>query len=174
MIRLTTQLIQRWLDKLLHVDDTPRRTAAAFALGVFCGFSPFMGLHTIMGLALAFMLNLNRVATVLGVYANLPWVIGPYYAFTTMAIGAPLTGDRVPPGFRTQIASLFEHSAFEAEFWRQIAVILQPWLLPYLVGSTVGAIALAAAAYPLALAFVTSRRRIRDMLHHQPPAPKER
>jgi uncharacterized protein (DUF2062 family) len=170
MIRVT----RRWLEKLLHVDDTPQRTAAAFAVGVFCGFSPFLGLHTAMGLALAFLLNLNRVAAVLGVYSNLPWVIAPYYAFTTMAIGAPLMGYRVPPGFEAQLAPLFELSVLEADFWRRIALILQPWLLPYLIGSTIGAIALAAAAYPLALAFVTSRRRIHDILHHHPPVSRKR
>ena len=31
---------RRWLDRLLHLHDTPRRTAAAFALGVFFSFSP--------------------------------------------------------------------------------------------------------------------------------------
>jgi hypothetical protein len=34
------------------------------------------------------------------------------------------------------------------------------------VGSTIGALVLAAVAYPLALAFVTSRRRIHDIMHH--------
>ncbi len=48
---------RRWLEQLLHTHDTPRRTAAAYALGVFFGFSPFLGLHTILGVALAFMLN---------------------------------------------------------------------------------------------------------------------
>jgi uncharacterized protein (DUF2062 family) len=41
MIHLTKTLVRRWLDALLHVHDTPERTAAAFALGVFLGFSPF-------------------------------------------------------------------------------------------------------------------------------------
>jgi len=35
-----------------------------------------------------------------------------------------------------------------------------------MVGSLLGAIVLAALAYPLALAFVTSRRRIHEMIHH--------
>ena len=39
MIHLTKTLIKRWLEKLLHVHDTPQRTAAAFALGVFCGLT---------------------------------------------------------------------------------------------------------------------------------------
>ncbi len=68
MIRLTRTLVHRWLDTLLHVDDTPERTAAAFAVGVFFGFSPFLGLHTALGLACAFLLDYNRVAVLLGVY----------------------------------------------------------------------------------------------------------
>ena len=75
---------RRWMQILLHVHDTPTRTAAAYALGVFFGFTPFFGLHTIGGLAVAFVWNLNRVAVLLGVYSNLPWIIVPYYASATM------------------------------------------------------------------------------------------
>src|SRR6059036_1206757 len=107
MIHLTRALVRRWLDALLHIDDTPERTAAAFALGVLFGFSPFLGLHTALGIVFAFLLNMNRVAVLLGVYSNLPWIIAPYYAFTTMA-GAAITGHRLPPGFRSQLIALFE------------------------------------------------------------------
>jgi hypothetical protein len=44
---------------------------------------------------------------------------------------------------------------------------LKPLLWPYTVGSFFGALILAAFAYPLALAFVTSRRRIHDIMHHK-------
>ena len=165
MIHLTKALIRRWLDALLHIDDTPSRTAAAFALGVFFGFSPFLGLHTLAGILFAFLLNLNRVAVLLGVYSNLPWVIAPYYASVTMA-GSRITGHRLPPGFKAQIGALFELSAFHADFWRQLITILKPLFFPYFVGSIIGALILAAIAYPLALAFVTSRRRIHDIMTH--------
>jgi uncharacterized protein (DUF2062 family) len=169
MIHLTRGLIRRWLDTLLHIDDTPERTAAAFALGVFFGFSPFLGFHTLLGILFAFLINLNRVAVLLGVYANLPWVIAPYYAFVTMA-GARITGHHAPPGFRSQIGALFDQSVFQAEFWHQLITILKPLIVPYSVGSLIGAVVLAAIAYPLALAFVTSRRRIHDIIqhHHKP------
>jgi uncharacterized protein (DUF2062 family) len=166
MIHLTKQLIRRWLDQLLHIDDTPERTAAAFALGVFFGFSPFLGLHTILGIVFAFLLNVNRVAVLLGVYSNLPWFLAPYYAFVTMA-GAKITGHRPPPGFQSQVRALFELSLFQGEFWHQLITILKPLLFPYTVGSFFGATILAAVSYPLALAFVTSRRRIHDMIHHK-------
>ena len=166
MIHLTKALIRRWLDTLLHVADTPERTAAAFAMGVFFGFSPLLGFHTVLAIIVAFLFNLNRVAALLGVYSNLPWIIGPYYAFATMA-GAMITGTRVPAGLRAQLAALFDLSVFQGEFWRQLITILKPLLWPYTVGSMLGAIIFAAIAYPLALAFVTSRRRIRDMIHHK-------
>ena len=167
MIHLTRALVRRWLDALLHIDDTPERTAAAFALGVFFGFSPLLGLHTILGIVFAFLLNLNRVAVLLGVYSNLPWIIGPYYAFATMMIGAPFTGYKIPPGFKAQVGALFELSVYQADFWRQLVRILKPWIWPYAVGSTIGALALAALAYPVALAFVASRRRIHDIVHQR-------
>jgi uncharacterized protein len=166
MIHVTKALVRRWLDSLLHIADTPERTAAAFALGVFFGFSPFLGLHTILAIVFAFLLNLNRVAILLGVYANLPWIIAPYYAFVTMAVGAPLTRHKIPAGFKSQIKALFDLSFFHSEFWRQLSVILKPWFWPYALGSFLGALALAAVAYPLALAFVTSRRRIHDIMQH--------
>ena len=159
MIHLTKALVRRWLDTLLHVDDTPERTAAAFALGVFFGFSPFLGLHTILGIAFAFLLNLNRVSVLLGIYSNLPWVIAPYYVLATTA-GTFITGDRIPPGFDRQLAGLFELSVFNSEFWHELVRILRPLLWPYAAGSLLGAAVLAAIAYPLALAFVTSRRRL--------------
>lgn len=167
MIHLTRSLIRRWLSALLHIKDTPQRTAAAFALGVFFGFSPFLGLHTIMAVALAFLLNLNRVAVLLGVYSNLPWIIGAYYASTTM-LGAALLRTRLPEGFRDRLSDLFELSVLQGGFWKELSRLLMPLLWPFTVGSTLGAIVLAAAAYPLALAFINSRKHLRDIIHHKP------
>src|SRR3954467_5076017 len=169
MIHLTRSLIRRWLDRLLHIDDTPERTAAAFALGVFFGFSPFLGLHTLLGIAFAFLLNLNRVSVLLGVYSNLPWFLGPYYVGATM-LGARLLGHRLPRGFGVQLQQLFELSLFHGEFWRELwDIVLKPLGWPYVVGSTLGALLLAAIAYRLALGFIASRRKIHDMLHHHKP-----
>ncbi len=165
MIHLTRALVRRWLDSLLHVDDTAERTAAAFAMGVFFGFSPVLGFHTLLALGCAFLLDFNRVAVLLGVYSNLPWIMPAYYTFTTM-LGAALTNTRIPPDLPTHFRNLFELSMLGGMFWQRLASLLRPLLWPYAVGSTLGALGLAVIAYPLALAFVTSRRRIHDILHH--------
>jgi uncharacterized protein (DUF2062 family) len=158
MIHLTRTLIRRWLDALLHVHDTPERTAAAFALGVFLGFSPFLGLHTVVAIVLAFVLNLNRVAVLLGVYSNLPWIIGGYYASVTM-LGAAIAHTKLPPNFRARVESL-DISLFHREFWHALWPLLQPLLGPFFIGSMVGCTVLAAIAYPVALAFVRKRRHL--------------
>jgi uncharacterized protein (DUF2062 family) len=164
MIHLTRQLARRWLGALLHIDDTPERTAAAFALGVFFGFSPFLGFHTILAIIVAFVLSLNRVATLLGVYSNLPWFLAPYYAIATMA-GAEITGNRLPPDLRTQLGQLFELSLWHGEFWTRLVTIFRPLVWPYTVGSILCSVVLATAAYQLALAFLTNRR-VHDLMHH--------
>jgi uncharacterized protein len=164
MIHLTRAWVRRWLGALLHVDDTPERTAAAFAIGVFFGFSPFLGFHTILAIAVAFLLNLNRVAMLLGVYSNLPWFLAPYYAIATMA-GAEITRHRLPPDFRAQLGQLFELSLWHGEFWTRLVRILTPLMWPYTVGSMLCSVVLATAAYQLALAFVTNRR-LHDLMHH--------
>ncbi len=165
MIRLTRDLVRRWLGTLLHIDDTPERTAAAFAVGVFFGFSPLLGLHTLLGIIAAFVLNLNRVAVLLGVYSNLPWFLAPYYAIATMA-GAELTGHHLPPNFRAQVGQLFALSLWHGAFWHRLVVVMRPLIWPYTVGSTLSALILAAAAYQLALTFVTSRQ-LRKMMRHR-------
>ena len=164
MIHLTVTLMRRWLGALLHVDDSPERTAAAFALGVFFGFSPFLGLHTVLAIIAAFLFNLNRVATLLGVYSNLPWFLAPYYAIATM-VGAEITGNRPPPDFRAQLGRLFDLSLWHGEFWQRLVEVMRPLVWPCTVGSLLCALVLATAAYQLALAFLTSRR-VHDLMHH--------
>jgi hypothetical protein len=167
MIHATRAAVRQWLDVLLHIHDSPRRTAAAYALGVFFGFSPFLGLHTALALTCAFIFNLNRVAVLVGVYSNLPWILAPYYTLTTM-MGAELLGTHVPKAFATQLEDLFALSLLHSEFWRRLAILLRPLLWPYTVGSLIGAVVLGMLAYRLALAFVIARRRHPYFLRRAP------
>lgn len=156
---ITKSAVERGLEHLLHIHDTPERTAAAFALGVFIAFSPALGLHTIIGLVLAFALNLNRVAVLLGVYVNLPWFIGPYYAAAT-ALGAWLTGATMPPDFLEHLESLRQLPSWGARA-EELGRVLRPLFPSYLIGSTILATLLSGMFYPSSLAFIRARRRAR-------------
>jgi uncharacterized protein len=137
--------------------DTPERTAAAFALGVAVGFSPFLGLHTLIGIALAFLFNLNRVSVIAGIWVNLPWFVGPYYAAATFA-GAWITGTPTPMHLLTDLDDVWDLPTWRTRA-EGLAHLLRPLLAPFMIGSTIGSIILGLIAYRVALAFVIARRR---------------
>lgn len=147
---------RRWLDQLLHTHDTPQRTAAAYAVGVFFGFSPFLGLHTILGLVVAFAFNLNRVAVLLGVYSNLPWILPAYYTLGTM-LGAAILNVDVPPGLLKDFREALTDASW-GEF-RSLAKTLSPLIWSYALGSLIGAVALAIIAYKASLTMVVAHRQ---------------
>jgi uncharacterized protein len=148
--------LRRWLEQLLHTHDTPRRTAAAYALGVFFGFSPLLGLHTVLGLLAAFLLNLNRVAVVLGIYSNLPWILPAYYSIATI-VGAAILRVDVPPGLAKELTEAL--AAFSWGEFRGLLHALAPLAWAYCLGSTLGAVILAAIAYRTSLAMIVAHRR---------------
>ena len=73
------------------VKDTPHRIALAFAIGVFMGISPLIGLHYIGGFFLAWLFRLNKLITLIGVSVNNPWTLVPISTFCVW-IGAKLMG----------------------------------------------------------------------------------
>jgi uncharacterized protein (DUF2062 family) len=149
---------RRAAEALLHLHDTPGRTAAALAIGVFFGFSPFIGLQILLSMSIAFALRLNRAAVFIGLNVNLPWFLVPWYTLTTVA-GAWLTGASLPENVGDQIALLFSSSPFSPAFWERAWIIVRPLLVPFLVGPTLGAAVVGAAAFPIARALLGRRRR---------------
>lgn len=141
-------LLQSIIRSLLLVGDTPERTALAFSVGVFFGFSPFVGLHTVLGLATAFVCRLNKTAVLIGVFSNNPWILPPYYGLATW-FGVQLMG--LPEG--VSIAHIGLSDLLEAEFWSWLAT---QWrlVIPAFVGSSVLSILFSLLAYPLALLMI--------------------
>lgn len=139
-------------EKILTLNETPERTALAFALGVLVGFSPFIGLHTILAVALSLLFRLNKVAILAGAWTNLPWIVVPYYALATW-VGMGLLG------YTSSIS--VPHVGFgdllTSQFW---SWLLAQWklLVPAFAGSLVLAVLLGAAAYPITL-YVLRRKR---------------
>ena len=161
---LRSSRTRRWIGQLLHTHDTPHRTALAFAVGVFFGFSPFLGLHTVLGLAAAFSFSLNRVAVLLGVYSNLPWILPAYYTLATV-LGAAILRVDVPPGLLGDL-----RASVTAGSWgplRSLARTMAPLLWAYGVGSTIGALLLGLVAYRASLAMIIAN-------HHRRAAAAER
>jgi hypothetical protein len=145
-------MLRSALRSLLNLDDPPERTALAFAIGTFIGFSPLLGLHTILAALVSVVCRLNKLATLTGSFLSNPWTIAPIVA-ASWAIGRSIIGS--PPVALPQ-ASL--SALLTAEFWQSIAAQWRQ-LLPFAVGAMILSIVSAAISYPLMLYILRSYRR---------------
>ncbi len=145
--------MRSWLRFILHTDDTPPRAAMAFALGVFIAWTPTFGLHTLIGLALAFLLGLNRVAVLAGTLVNNPWTIVPIYSASvylgSLVLGRDLEAPRLE-GVST---------------WGDIGEFLvqcRPWIVPLTTGTLLLGAACALLSFPIVLYGIRWYRALRQ------------
>jgi len=141
-----------WLRFILHTDDTPPRAALAFAIGVFIAWTPILGFHTLLALAIAFLFGLNRVAVLAGTFVNNPWTFVPIYT-TAGWLGSLLTGSKV---------SL---PRLEGKTWSHVFDFLaqcRPWIVPLTTGTLVLGSACALLSFPIVLYGIRWYRTLRQ------------
>jgi len=149
------------LKQVLHLQESPQRTALAFAIGVFIAFSPAYGLHTVLVIACSWALRLNLVALLAGAFLNNPWTLVPILG-ATYWVGALVLGQSDSPSFDWQDLS-----------FRAIYEQIMPYAIPFILGGFVLSILGAALAYPLAYYFVAKYRRSHPLSHGEPLPPPQ-
>ena len=79
----------QWLhfqwNKLKGIEDSPRAVAVGVAAGIFFGFTPLLGLKTLLAIAFAWLFRGNRLAA--AVAATLHDVLLPFMPLAWRAIG---------------------------------------------------------------------------------------
>ena len=96
---------------MLGSDSSPEVVAASFAIGVAISFTPLLGLHWLIALALAFILRLNKVDILLGTLAVTPLTL-PAVGALAIPIGRFFLQAR-----REAIAHLPWKEMFRRSFW---------------------------------------------------------
>lgn len=134
---------------LLGREEPPERVAAAIAMGIGVGFSPFIGFHIWIALGLAFLLRLNKVDAALGQFVGNPWTLPAVYAL----------GYRLGRGIlhydHRSVPRLAWDRLLHRDFWKAFeGPAFAPRLLSFLVGTTVIAVAIGLATYLLFLAIL--------------------
>jgi uncharacterized protein len=134
------------LTRVLHLDESPHRTALAFAVGAFIAFSPTYGLHTLSAVFCTWAFRLNFLALMAGSLINNPWTLVPILGATFWTGFAIMGLPDVP-----------------AVTWKDLtaeAIYLQvrPYALPFFIGGMALSLAAAAIAYPVAYYFVSQHR----------------
>ena|SRR5687767_8876484 len=151
--------------RLLAIDDPPERTALAFSIGVFIAFSPFLGLHTIMATAIAFLFRFNKIAIYTGTFINNPLftlvpIIILSYAVGAFVLGQPM---QIPDAGLELIKN---PHLFSGDYYRQLFVESWNIVWPFAVGATVLSIVCSLLAYPLTLRVLRAYRRHKLSTEH--------
>lgn len=144
---VTPNYLRAKIREALHLEETPQRTAVAFALGVFIAFTPTYGLHTASVVFLAWALRLNFPAIMVGSLINNPWTVVPILG-ATMWTGFFLLGIQDIPDVswsHLSITTLYE--------------TVLPFLLPFTLGALTLSILGALLAYPLGLILISWYRK---------------
>lgn len=153
MISLTG--LRSQLSQVLHLQESPHRTALAFSVGVFIAFSPTYGLHTISAVFLAWAFRLNYAAILLGNFVNNPWTTVPILG-ATMWTGFFILGRPDAPAFTWD--SLSAEAIFE---------VAMPYILPFTIGACALGFLGSLVAYPIGL-FMISRYRKQQVAQNDP------
>ncbi|MBH0190638.1 MAG: DUF2062 domain-containing protein [Nitrospira sp.] len=134
------------LRQVLHLQESPQRTALAFAIGVFIAFSPAYGLHTAMVVVCTWLFGLNFLALLTGAFVNNPWTIVPILGATYWT-GAWLLGYTDTPTFNWTDLSF-------SGIYEQVA----PYLIPFALGGFVLSVIGSLLAYPVAYLLILRYR----------------
>lgn len=141
------QRLREQLRGLLHLDESPERTALAFAVGVFIAFSPTYGFHILSALFCAWAFRLNVPALMAGTFINNPWTFVPIIG-ATFWTGFVVMGQPAAP-------ALDWHALTPEALYEQIA----PYVVPFVVGGVALSVLGACLGY---LILLTVIRRVRE------------
>ena len=139
--------------EILGAQSSPRLTAVSMATGVVLAFSPFPGMHLLIGFILIKSFRLNPIITLLGILVHNPWTMVPIH------LAGLVTGDLVLSGglvslesFRTIPWQEFGITRiWNAGFWQRNGPLLLSIFKPFFVGSSLLSTVFGLMSYRLTL-----------------------
>lgn len=83
--------VRKAYERFLKIRGHPRAIALGFALGILIGMTPFMGLHTIVAVAVAALFKWNKISAAISVWVTNA-VTAPFIYYATYLVGARIMG----------------------------------------------------------------------------------
>jgi uncharacterized protein (DUF2062 family) len=110
--------------RLQRISDSPYRVAAGLACGTAISFTPFMGFHLMLAMAMAFALRANIVASAIGTLIGNPWTF-PFIWVLIYRLGMALLGAEPAVPLSQQI----DTDRLLTEPWEAIGPVLGPMVV---------------------------------------------
>jgi uncharacterized protein (TIGR03546 family) len=142
-------IIRRFYDKFISLKGEPEHIAFGLAIGIFIGITPTIPFHTVLSIALAFILRQNCTASFLGATAVANPLSIPFLYVTEYHFGKYLLGSNMQEVVFT-----------DYHMWDILNV---GWSVAYplLVGGFALALLLAIPAYLIAyMVVITIRKKV--------------
>ncbi len=157
----STRSFRTLVRQVLHLEESPQRTAVAFALGVFIAFSPLYGFHMILVVLSTWLFGLNVVALLAGAFINNPWTVVPILGMTYWT-GALLLGRTDTPTFSWEDLSL-------QGLYQQVL----PYAVPFVIGGVTLSVLGALLSYPAAYLLIAKYRQASAARPSEPLPPSD-
>ena len=146
---------RRAVDYIIHrvkrLPDTPHKIATGLAIGVFCSFTPFFGLHIFLAALLAYLLKGNIVAALLGTFFGNP-ITWPFIAAFSVKLGQIILGqptynfetslDQILEAINAVTRGLISLFGYGESDWNLVYDFVKELFLPYFIGGFVFSIVL--------------------------------
>ncbi len=166
-VRAGTYIVHR----LRRLPDQPHRIARGIFAGVFISFTPFFGGHLGLGLALAWLMRGNLIASAIGTVIGNPLTF-PFIAPAAVGLGQWLTGVDAPLSALYLVVSFSEASeeawanivamfTHDPADWHRLANFYETIYRPYMVGGIILGLAVGLACYALTIPLVHTYQRLR-------------
>jgi uncharacterized protein (DUF2062 family) len=159
-------LFRKWVRRILRIHDTPHSVAMGVSIGTFMGWGPLYGLHSLMALVIAALARVNKAAAVLACWTNNPVTMLPVIYIQHLLGSLLLNGRTSGNGWQAvkDLAgafgeiSLIHFRASVRHMGEHIKEIGWDVFWPWVVGSLISSVLLAAVAYPVARRAVIRHR----------------
>jgi uncharacterized protein (DUF2062 family) len=105
LARLRRYNIREFVQRVKNLEGNPHYVAMGLAIGVFIGITPTIPFHTVLAVALAFILRGSKAAAALGVWFSNP-ITAPIFYWGSYKVGLYLLGNPAP--FDVKYESILE------------------------------------------------------------------
>ena len=155
--------------RILHVTDTPHKIAMGVAIGLFIAWTPALGIHMILVLALCALFRANKLAGLASTWVCNPFTFGVVYIPSYFVGRAVVDFWRGSPGLnRVEVEQLLQKmgsvgSIFtnfhRMAFWREMFDVLVKIGVELWIGCLIIGLIVAVAGYFLSRGFIVWHRR---------------
>lgn len=165
--------IWRVLRKIVHPHATAHDIALGTAIGVFIGLTPTVGLQMVIGVFIATLIGVSRIAAALPAWITNPVTIIPIYTFNYWVGTLLIPNAPDIERFRNELTQIREIS-MNGSFGSALMAILElgvDILVPLWIGCVLVGLVAALPTYPIMLRVV---RRFREVISHKRHARQQR